>query len=144
MAGGLGQVTLLDVTYTIDNVGGVTQFAAVVQGASDGSCALPGGANVAGFLGFAKTSQAKQNKGVNVARLGIARAIAAGAISRGDRVQIADNQGRVQSAEAAIVAVLQNPAANVNVIGRAENTVANAGDIVYVFINEYAVSQAVS
>ncbi len=135
MAGAVGQVTVLDVTYTIDDAAGVNQFVAVVQGAADGACKKPTGINVAGFLGFTKTKQATQYKGVSVARLGIARALAKGAITRGDRLNIYSSAGDVQSVEAAIAAVTVAGAAVLfNVIGLAENTTANDGDVVYVFI----------
>jgi hypothetical protein len=144
MAGAVGQVTELDLTYTIDDAAGVGQYVAVVQGAADGSCKKPAAAGAAGFLGITKTAQAKQNKGVSVARRGIARALAKGAITRGDRLTIGSNAGDVSSAEAAIAAGLAGAAKVYNVIGTAENSTANDGDIVYVFLNPYTVALAVS
>lgn len=145
MAGAVGQVTGLDLTYTIDDAAGVGQFVAVVQGVNDGSCKKPAAENAAGFLGFTKTAQAKQNKGVSVARTGIARGLAKGAITRGDRLRIATNAGDVESCEAAIAAVTVGGAAALfNVIGTAENSTVNDGDIVYVFIERQTVITPVS
>jgi hypothetical protein len=144
MPGAVGQVTLLDLTYTIDDAAGVGQFVAVVQGAADGSCKKPAAANAAAFLGFTKTAQAKQNKGVSVARMGIARALAKGAITRGDRLNIATNAGDVQSVEAAVAGITAGAAAIYNVVGTAENSTVNDGDIVYVKINPFSVVLPVS
>jgi hypothetical protein len=144
MAGAVGSVTLLDVTYTIDDAAGVGQNIAVVQGAAYGTCKKPAAANAAGFLGITKTKQSVQNKGVSVAKLGIVPAIAAGAITRGDRLNIADNTGKVQSCEATVAAALAGAATVINVIGQAENSVANAGDIVYVNLAPCSVALAVS
>ena len=144
MAGSVGSVTLLDVPFTIDDAAGVGQNLAVVQGASDGAVKKPTGANAASFVGITKTKQSTQYKGVSVAVAGIAPAIAAGAITRGDHVNIADNTGKVQSCEATLTTVLINPAANLNVIGIAMNSTTASGDIVYVLIQPFVACQAVS
>lgn len=138
-----GSTYVMDKAYTIDDAAGVGQYIAVVCGAADGGCKKPGGANAAGFLGFTQEAQSKQNKGVAVRKLGISRAIAAGAIAAGDRVNIADNTGKVASVEAVVVAA-PGTATRQEVIGKAETTAANSGDIVYVFIAPQIVSIAVS
>jgi hypothetical protein len=139
-----GALSLLCVTYAIDNVAGVSQFAALVQGASDGSVKLPTAQNAAQFIGFAQANQTHQNGSVPVMRLGISAAIAGGAISRGDHVAINSTAGDVYSVEAAVASGLNNPAKVFNVVGTAENTVANAGDIVYVYIKPELIALAVS
>jgi hypothetical protein len=138
----LGASYIFDKTYTIDNAS-VTQFAAVVQGASDGSCALPGAQNATHFLGFTQAKQANQNAGVAVRRLGISAAIGHGAIARGDRVAIYSAAGDVYSVEATVAAGA-GTASVTNVIGRAENTTANNGDVVYVWIEPAEISLAAS
>jgi hypothetical protein len=139
-----GAVQIFDFSYTIDNAAGVGQFVAVVQGAGDGTCKLPTGANAAGFLGFTQATQTRQNQPVSVRRLGISAAIANGAIARGDRLAIATNAGDVMSVETIIAAGLKTPAAEYNLVGTAENTVANAGDIVYVYLRPETVPLAAS
>jgi hypothetical protein len=139
-----GAISLLSVTYAIDNAAGVGQFLAVVQGAADGSCKLPTAQNAAQFLGFTQASQGNQNGSVPVMRLGISPAVAGGAISRGDHVAINGAIGDVYSVEAAVASGLNNPAKVFNVVGTAENTVANAGDIVYVYIKPELIALAVS
>jgi hypothetical protein len=140
----VGTITILDQPFTIDDAAGVAQFVAVVQGASDGSCKKPTAANAAGFLGFAKTAQAKQYKGVSVARMGVARAIGNGAIARGDRLNIASNAGDVQSVEAVIAGITAGAAALYNVVGTAENSTTTSGDVVYVKIDPATVIVPVS
>ncbi len=138
-----GASYILDKSFKIEDAAGVGQFLAVVIGANDGGCKKPAGANASGFVGFTQESQTVQNKAVPVRVQGISRAVAKGSIAYGDRVQIADNTGKVQSCEAAIAAILQNPAALVNVVGRAMATAAD-GDIIPVLIQDYAVVTPVS
>jgi len=133
----------LDVTYTIDDAAGVGQFICVVKGAADGGCKKPAGANAAGFLGITQAAQSKQNKGVAVRKQGISRAIASGAIAFGDRVNIAGASGKVASVEATVAAA-PGAAANTEVIGRAETTSANDGDVVMIWIAPQIVNIAVS
>jgi len=114
----------------------VTQYQAVVQGANaDGNCANPGAANAAGFLGFTLEPQANVGKGAAVQKSGIARAVANGGITRGDRVAIASNAGDVSSVEAAIAGTVTGAGAVItyNVVGRAEETAVN-GQIFAVWI----------
>lgn len=139
-----GAVSLLSLTYMIDNAAGVGQFAAVVQGANDSSCKLPTAQNAAQFLGFTQAAQSHQNGSVPVMRLGISPAIGKGAITRGDHVAINSATGDVYSVEAAVASGLNNPAKVFNVVGTAENSTANDGDIVYVYIKPELIALAVS
>ena len=124
----------------------VTQYMAVVQGANaDGNCAAPGAANAAGFLGFTLEPVVTANigKGVAVQKSGIARAVANGGITRGDRCVIASSAGDVASAEAAIAGTVTGAGAVVteNVVGRAEETAIN-GQIFAIWITPESVALA--
>ena len=121
----------------------MTQYVIVVQGANDGGCKKPTAANAKGFLGVAIEAQPTQNKSVAVQKTGIARAVANGAITRGDRLQIASNTGDVKSAEAAIPAAGIGTAATLEILGRAEVSAAN-GDVFTFFIQPETVCIAVS
>jgi hypothetical protein len=138
-----GSTYVLDKAYTIDDAAGVGQYLCVVRGAADGGCKKPGGANAAGFCGITQEAQSKQNKGVAVRKLGISRAIASGAITQGDRVNIAGVSGKVQSCEATVTHA-PGTAAVTEVIGVAETTSVNDGDTIYVFITPFPVNIAVS
>jgi len=130
-------------SYKIENAAGVTQYAAVVQGANaDGNCKLPTAANAKGFLGFTLEAQPNQLKGVAVQKTGIARAVANGAITRGDRLAIASVAGDVKSVEA-IVTAGPGIASTNEVVGRAEES-AVTGQIFAVFVNPETVPIAVS
>jgi hypothetical protein len=139
-----GACSLLSLTYAIDNAAGVGQFLAVVQGASDGSCKLPTAQNAAHFLGFSQAAQTHQNGSVPVMRLGISPAVGNGVIARGDHLAIYSANGDVYSVEAAVAAGLAGAATVVNTVGTAENSTANDGDIVYVWINPELIPLAVS
>jgi hypothetical protein len=110
--------------YRIDDAAGVGQYVAVVCGASDGNCKKPGAANAAGFLGFTLEAQPNQYKGVAVQKSGIARAIANGTITRGDRLGIASSSGDVKSVES-VVTHAPGTASVQNVIGTAEESAAS-------------------
>ncbi len=137
-----GASSVLDKSYTIEDAAGVAQFRAVVQGAAEGGCKKPLAANAKGFLGFTQESQT-QNRGVTVRKAGISRAVAAGVISLGDWVNIADNTGKIQSCQAAVDAA-PGVAAQTNVIGKAESAAGADGDIVLVMIHDFVVKTAVS
>jgi hypothetical protein len=130
-------------SYKIDDAAGVGQYVVVVQGANDGCCKKPAAANAKGFVGVTLEAQANQNKGVAVQKTGIARAVANGAITRGDRLQIASNAGDVKSVEASIPAAGIGGAATYEVVGRAEVSAAN-GDVFSFFIQPETVCVAVS
>lgn len=129
-------------TYLVEAA--VTQYAAVVVGANaDGNCKLPAAANAAGFLGFTLEGQSNVGKGIAVQKNGIARAVANGTITRGDRLIIASNTGDVKSAETEIAAGLENPAKELNVVGRAEESAVN-GQTFAVWVTPETVPLAVS
>jgi len=129
--------------YHIDDAAGVGQYVAVVQGANDGCCKKPTAANAKGFLGVTLEAQPNQNKSVAVQKTGIARATANGAITRGDRLQIASTAGDLKSAESQIPAAGIGTAATLEILGRAEVTAAN-GDVFTFFIQPETVCIAVS
>jgi hypothetical protein len=128
--------------YTIDNAGGVTEYSAVVQGAEDGGCKIPTGANVGGFLGLTIEAQPNQNKGVAVQKTGIARARSLAGWTRGDWLGIGDNTGALTTVEATVIHA-PGTASIQYLVGIAE-TSANAGDIAPVWINPGIVNIAVS
>ncbi|MBN1899816.1 hypothetical protein JW926_00655 [Candidatus Sumerlaeota bacterium] len=88
---------VLDKAYRVTDSGGVIANRAVVQGVQPGECKLPTAANEGAILG-ATVHGASQDQSVAVRKLGIASLTAAGAVSAGDAVCIADNQGRIKAA----------------------------------------------
>ena len=116
----------------------------MVAGSAAGGCNLPGAANAKGFMGFTTDSLVASSTGlaVPVAR-GRCRAVAAGTITHGDWVNIADNTGKVQDCQTAVDAAPGTPA-EVNVIGKAETDAVNSGDIVIVTTQEFVVQIATS
>jgi hypothetical protein len=137
-----GSASVLDVTYKIEDVAGVGQYLAVVQGTVAGACKKPVAANAAAFLGFTQEAQANQNKGVAVRKFGISRATAAGAIALGDHVNIAGTTGKVASCEASITAV--GAAGPFHVCGIAESAAAADGDVIMVAIRPFVVMRPAS
>lgn len=137
-----GQSSHLQRQYRIEDASGVGQFLCVVQGANDGGCKKPTGANAAGFLGVTIESQFNQNMGVPVVKEGIMRVKAHGNITRGDRLIIGSNVGDVSSIEAVITAA-PGTASVANVIGQAEAS-AVAGDTFPMWITPFVVNIAVS
>jgi hypothetical protein len=126
---------------------GVGAFLAVVAGAAQGDCMLPGGANAKGFVGFTSDSLTAAQCAyatlpvIPVVR-GRCRAIAAGTITHGHWVQIGAATGTVADCQAAVDAA-PGVAAEVNVIGKAE-TDATVGQYVVVTTQEFVVQIAVS
>jgi hypothetical protein len=137
-----GAITVVAESFAVDSA--VTQFAAVVQGAADGSCVLPSAQNVEGFLGFTQAAQATAQDSVAVMTDGVSPAIAGGAITRGHKVAINSAAGDVYDVDAAIEAGLKNPATVYHVIGEARNSVTAVGQIVYVKIRPLVIPLAVS
>jgi len=129
-------------SYKIDDAAGVGQYVVVVQGAADGCCKKPAGANAAGFVGVTIEAQANQNKGVAVQKSGIARVKAGGNITRGDRLVINGTSGDVKSVESVVTAA-PGTASVQNVVGIAETSAASA-DIVPMWIAPCVVNIAVS
>ena len=104
----------------------IPQYVAVVQGASDYTCALPGAANAAGFLGFTLDStDGSQTETIPVVMIGTAWVQAAGAITAGTTVVIANASGQVEASTGV---------ATPNIIGTALSTTTTAGDICLVLI----------
>lgn len=121
-------IYLMDKTYRISTSGGVASRRVVVAGNATGQCKLPAEANEAKILGVTVTSQPELGRGISVRKAGIAEVVAAGAITPGSPVVIADNTGRVkQAGEVGGTAS--------NVLGFAETGASNAGDVVEVFIS---------
>jgi hypothetical protein len=88
---------VLDKAYRVTDSGGVNANRVVVQGTNPGECKLPSAANEGCILG-ATVHSALQDQSVAVRKLGIASLTAAAAVSAGDAVCAADNQGRIKSA----------------------------------------------
>ncbi len=125
-------------TYKIEDAAGVLQYRAVVQGTAAGAVKKPSGAGEGKFIGFTQEAQATQNKSVSVKRSGFSFAVAAGAIAVGDAVEIADNTGKVQSAQAKLVDLAEATAVVHYIVGTAETAAGADGDIIEVFIQPYA------
>ncbi len=125
-----GATYVLDKTYKITSASGVTQYRAVVPGTNDGDCQLPTAANQLAW-GVTQEDQPNQNENVSVRKYGISRAYAAGAISKGEYVEVADVTGALQAADLATV-----PASATlhNIVGIAESS-ANAGEVFFVFLS---------
>ena len=119
---------ILDKAYKVNETSGVEAYRAVVQGTSAGECAYPGASNAGSILGTTVHTQSRQNASVAVRKAGIAKVVAASAISVGDPVNVADTSGRVK-------AVDETTGAAVNCLGFAETAASAEGDIVEVFIS---------
>ncbi|MBN1867120.1 DUF2190 family protein [Candidatus Sumerlaeota bacterium] len=119
---------ILDKAYKITEESGVAAARVVVQGTNAGECALPAAANADSILGVTVHSQAVQNQNVAVRKAGIARVVAAGAVSVGAPVNVADSTGKVK-------AIDESGGTFVNCLGFAETAAADDGDIVEVFIS---------
>ncbi|MBI1292285.1 hypothetical protein GC173_13770 [bacterium] len=90
---------VLDKSYVATPEGGIAANVVVVRDPDYArGCTLPSAANQGAVLGITTHSQARQGRSIAVRRLGVAEVIAAGAINVGDRVVVADNQGRVSAA----------------------------------------------
>ncbi len=125
-----GATYVLDKTYSIDSAGGVNTFTAVAAGSADGHCALPSGANKV-CLGITQENQTTQGENVVVRKYGISRAVAAGAIAAGDYVEIANAQGQLQASD---LTTVPGTATLHNVVGIAESSATQAGDVFFVFL----------
>jgi hypothetical protein len=147
-------------SYRLDANVELGKFTAVIQESTNynDGCAVPAGANAAGVLGMAQNSiipsgvadysggqynivsgtawpansipAQGQGEEVQVIRLGISRCVAASAISRGDTVNIADNQGRVKT-------VNEGAGTVINVVGFAEDAASSAGDVIRVLVTPH-------
>ncbi|HUT26081.1 MAG TPA: hypothetical protein VM492_17235 [Sumerlaeia bacterium] len=119
---------ILDKAYKITDSGGVGANLVVVQGANAGECAAPGAANAGAVLGVTVHSQSLQNQNVTVRKAGIARVVAAGAVSLGDPVNVAGTSGKVK-------AIDETTGTKINCLGFAETAASADGDIIEVFIS---------
>lgn len=154
-----GQTTLLDKSYRNDANVRILKYTALVIGATNGAgyAGVPTAANAGKLVGIAKedifepgvapwsggqaqitSGQAPsagapslQGRSIQVAKEGIVRCIAAGAIAAGDWVNVADNQGRVKT-------VNEVAGTLVNVIGLAETAATQAGDIIQVSLQMHS------
>ena len=118
---------ILDKAYKITDSGGVSANRVVVQGTNAGECKLPAAENADGILGVSVHAQSLQNQNVSVRKAGIARVVAASAISVGDPVNVADTAGKVQ-------AITVDASGKAHCLGFAETAAADDGDIIEVFI----------
>jgi hypothetical protein len=118
---------ILDKAYTITNASGVGAYLVVVQGTNPGEAKLPSAANDGKILGVTVHSQTQQGANVAVRKAGIARAVAAGAISVGAPVNLAGASGKVK-------AISETAGTKVQCLGFAETDATADGDIVEVFI----------
>lgn len=132
-------------SYKFEGAAGVGAFLAVVAGANQGGCNLPGGENAKGFMGFTTDSleAAQQGQAVPVARGPRCRATAAGPITHGHWVRIADATGKVEDCQAAVDAA-PAVAADIQVIGKAETDSVNSGDTVFVTTQEFVAKVSAS
>ncbi len=103
--------------------GGVTKYAVVVQGASDGQVILPGAADAPKIVGVAMEA-ASASDPVDVRMIGNAICIASEAISRGDYVSIGGVLGTVRSATRCAAEGAQV----IGIVGRANEAAAASGD----------------
>jgi hypothetical protein len=130
----------MKMAFAIQNSSGVTAYSAVVANGTAEQCALPSGANAAEFLGFAENDEPNQYAAVTVKMDnadGESWGIAAGAITAGHYVNIADSSGRLQDCDTAVLATSGGPSI-VHVCGRALSTVANANSLVKVEIIKFS------
>ena len=119
---------ILDKAYEVTDTGGVSAYRVVVQGTNAGQCALPGAANADKILGATVHAQTLQGQNVAVRKAGIARVMAAGAITLGAAVNIAGTSGKVK-------AVNESSGTKVFIVGFAETAASADGDIIEVFLS---------
>lgn len=90
---------VLDKAYRVSAENGIEAGRAVVRGADPEECTLPAAANAAAVLGISTHGQPRNGRYIGIRRIGITRAVAAGPIAAGERVCVADAQGRVKRLE---------------------------------------------
>jgi len=129
--------------WKVTDAAGVLQFRAVVQGTNAGECKKPSAANEGKFVGVTQEAQDTQNRTVLVKESGRSFAVAAGIISVGDYVRIADNTGKIESAQTDAIAVPGSAKVNY-VIGVARTAAGADGDICEIQIQPFVVKTAVS
>jgi hypothetical protein len=119
---------ILDKAYSIDESSGVGAYRVLVQGDNPGEAKLPGSANAGAILGVTVHSQSRQGGHVAVRKAGIARVVAAGAISAGEPVNVAGTSGKVK-------AIDETEGTAIECLGFAETAAGADGDIIEVFIS---------
>ncbi|MBX3730143.1 MAG: hypothetical protein KF858_13245 [Candidatus Sumerlaeia bacterium] len=88
---------VLDRAYRVEEVHGVGRYRVVTAGTQSDGCRYPSGPNAGPVLGVTMHAQTREARAVAVRRLGIAPCEAAGEIERGERVCVADDEGRVKA-----------------------------------------------
>jgi len=126
-----GATYVLDKTYRITSTNGVGRYLAVGIGTSDGDCALPSQASQLAY-GITQEAQPNQNENVIVRKYGISRAYANGAINKGDYVEVAGSNGYLQTAN--LTTPPSSPTLH-NIVGIAESSASQAGQIFFVFLS---------
>ena len=119
---------ILDKAYAIDEANGVGAYRVVVQGTNPGEAKLPAAANAGSILGVSVHGQSRQGGHVAIRKAGIARVSAAGAISVGAPVNIANSSGQVK-------AINEAQGTRVQCLGFAETAAGASDDIIEVFIS---------
>lgn len=118
---------ILDKAYAIDEVAGIGAYRVVIAGTNAGEAKLPAAANSAKVLGVTTHGQTLQGANVAVRKAGIARCIAAGAITVGAPVNVAGSSGKVK-------VISEGAGTKVNCIGFAETAAAADGDLVEIYL----------
>ena len=119
---------ILDKAYAIEDAGGVEAFLAVIQGTNAGDAGLPAAANDGSILGVTVHGQTRQGGHVAVRKAGIARVVAAGAISLGAPVNISGTSGKVK-------AINEAASTKIECLGFAETAASADGDVIEIFIS---------
>jgi hypothetical protein len=88
---------VLDKAYRVTDESGIESCCVVTQGTYDGEAKLPSGANEGKILGVS-VHGAEKEQNISIRKLGIAPVQSAGIISAGEKVCVADNQGRIKAA----------------------------------------------
>jgi len=137
----MGPASVLDQSFKVTDAAGVLQYRAVVQGTNAGECKKPSAANDPGCLGITQEAQATQYKGVALRMLGVSRVTAAGSISVGHYIRIADNTGKVESANTDVIAAPGSAKVNYP-IGIALSAAALDNDVIFALIAPFVCKTA--
>lgn len=118
---------ILDKTYRTTNAD--TPAARVVVRETNGAntVSMPAGPNAGMIAGITVHGQNEVGRAVSVRKAGIAEVVAAGSITPGSPVMIADTLGRVK-------AVNETAGTKVEVVGYAETSAGVAGDLIDVYV----------
>jgi hypothetical protein len=134
-----GATYVLDKTYKVVEAAGLSKYRAVVPATNDGECKLPTAANQLAY-GITQEAQPKQNAGITVRKYGISRAVAKGAIAKGDYVEVGDATGALRKAD---LSTVPGAATLHHVLGIAESSAAD-GTVFFVFLSPGPVVMPVS